>query len=506
LDEPARIARRIAPAPAAGSFIMIEVPMSNDPTLRAETAFDATVPVSSGPLPLPPPAPLTPAPPPSSAEARVDHFLLDRQIGQGAMGTVFAARDGSLDRAVAIKFLSEELGHDPEARKRFVREAQAQARVHSPHVVQMYFIGSHVAGPGGRASLYFAMELVLGASLEQFLEKDARLDPELARRLLVQAAQGLREAHAAGIVHRDIKPANLLLDRGGTLKIADFGLAKPREPSLKLTREGTVMGTPHYMAPEQGLGEPLDHRADMYALGCTFYHLLSGRPPFEAPNLVALIAKHLNEPPRPLREVAPAVPPRLAVLVERLMAKKPDERFTSYDELLAALAAAAPEHVEFAGFWARGAALAIDCALGSALIAALGAVGLVVFVAYVTLAHAYFGRTLAKHLLRIEVQRLDGSRLGLPRALARTLVGLWLPFLVGLLVFRSEGLSGLKGTITQLAEFEGAKALVVPFAVGNGLLTLLYLAGVGVAAVHHEKRALHDLVAGSRVVYRLAVR
>src|SRR5262249_7281561 len=145
----------------------------------------------------------------------------------------------------------------------------------------------------------------------------------------------------AGIVHRDIKPGNLLLDQNRDLKIADFGLAKPRDPNLGLTREGAVMGTPLYMAPEQALGEQLDHRADMYALGCTFYHLLTGAPPFEGPNAVALIAKHLHAPPTPLRERAPHVPAKVAAIIERLMAKDRSARFPSYEELIAALEAAA---------------------------------------------------------------------------------------------------------------------------------------------------------------------
>ena len=153
---------------------------------------------------------------------------------------------------------------------------------------------------------------------------------------------------------------------------------------------------------------------------------------------------------------------------------------------------------------ARAAAFGIDCVMASALIAALGAPGLLLFIAYVAVAHAYFGRTLAKHLLRMQVQRDDGAPLGLPRALARTAVALWLPFLLGMLILWTQGLGGLKGSVVKLAEFEGAKALVVPFVVGNAVLTLLYLAGGALAAVHPQKRALHDVVASTRVVYRLA--
>ncbi len=259
----------------------------------------------------------------------------------------------------------DELALKTEAQERFIREAQAQARLSSPNVVQIYFIGRVPAEiapspalPEGAAhgSLYFAMELAPGGSLEALLERGERLQPEDARRQMIQVTRGLRDAYAEGIVHRDIKPGNLLLGRDGAVKIADFGLAKPRDPNLGLTRDGAVLGTPLYMAPEQAMGEPLDHRADMYALGATFYHLLTGSTPFDAPNAVAMIARHLTAPPPRVRERAPSVPPRLAHIVERLMAKDRAARYATYDDLLAALDAAAPERIEPAGFWTRAAA------------------------------------------------------------------------------------------------------------------------------------------------------
>ncbi|MEO7330729.1 MAG: serine/threonine-protein kinase, partial [Minicystis sp.] len=231
--------------------------------------LDATLPVSDSGVVV------TPARISSSPDrhesGRLDHFIVDRKLGSGGMGAVYFARDASLDRPVAIKILPDELALKAEAQERFIREAQAQARLSSPHVVQIYFIGHVPASPGlsgprsGLGSLYFAMELVDGGSLEQLLDRGERLDPEDARRLMIQVAAGLRDAHVAGIVHRDIKPGNLLLDRKRDVKIADFGLAKPRDPKLGLTREGAVLGTPLYMAPEQAMGEPLDHRADMYS-------------------------------------------------------------------------------------------------------------------------------------------------------------------------------------------------------------------------------------------------
>ncbi len=443
----------------------------------------------------------------------LDHFVVGKRLGTGGMGAVYLAHDASLDRAVAIKILPDELALKTEAQERFIREAQAQARLSSPNVVQIYFIGhvpperlmTPVAGTTGarHGSLYFAMELAPGGSLEALLERGERLDPEEARQQMIQVARGLRDAHAAGLVHRDIKPGNLLLGRDGAVKIADFGLAKPRDPNLGLTRDGAVLGTPLYMAPEQAMGEPLDHRADMYALGATFFHLLTGSPPFDAPNAVAMIARHLTAPPPRVRERVAAVPLRLAAIVERLMAKDRAERYATYDVLLAALDAAAPEQIEHAGFWTRGAAAGIDLVLASLLIGLLGGLGLIVYIAAVTVAHGLYGQTLGKYLLRIQVQRLDGGRLGVLRSLARTLAGLWLPFLIGLLILRTQGLGALQVNVVQLAKIDSFRELIVPIIGSYAVLTLLYVAGFLLAAFHREKRGAHDLVIGSQVVYRL---
>ncbi len=468
--------------------------------------LDATIPASDSGVIV---TPARVSSPDRHESGRLDHFIVDRKLGSGGMGAVYFARDASLDRPVAIKILPDELALKHEAQERFIREAQAQARLSSPHVVQIYFIG-HVPGtPGpsgprsGLGSLYFAMELVDGGSLEQLLDRGERLDPEDARRLMIQVAAGLRDAHAAGIVHRDIKPGNLLLDRKRDVKIADFGLAKPRDPKLGLTRDGDVLGTPLYMAPEQAMGEPLDHRADMYSLGCTFYHLLCGVTPFEAPTAVAMISKHLTEIPAAIRTRTPAVSLRLGAIIDRLLLKDRDKRFESYDALIAALDAAAPERVEYAGFWTRGAAAMIDFLLASIVIGLLGWIGVIVQIIYITLAHALRGQTLGKYLLRIEVQRLDGGRLTLPRALGRTLVELWFPILASLFILTTLGIGALEQRVQQLAKLEEAKSLIL-FLIGSyAILALLYAFGFILAAIHRQKRAAHDLLVGSQVVYRL---
>ena len=439
--------------------------------------------------------------------ARIDHFVIERKLGAGGMGAIYLARDVALDRPVAVKILPDELAREPGAQERFTREAQAQARLSSPHVVQIFFIGRihppAEAQPQAPSSLYFAMELVDGESLDAPLVRGEKLDPEVARKHMVQAARGLADAHRAGIVHRDVKPGNLLVDRAGNLKIADFGLAKPREKSLSLTQDGAVMGTPYYMAPEQALGEPVDLRADMYALGCTFHHLLAGEPPFDGPNPTVVIAHHLKSEPPSLRERVPAVPPKLAAIVERLMKKEPVDRYATYEALIDALDAAAPTRVEHAGFWVRTAAVALDGISASLMIGLLGFPGLVVHIAYVTAAHAYYGQTAGKYVLRLQVQQKDGTRLGPGRALLRTVIAMWLPFLVGLGSIWTQGFGSFEVTVTQLSKLDAARALIVPMLLGNVALALLWGLGLVVAAFDAKKRAVHDFVVGSRVVYRL---
>jgi uncharacterized RDD family membrane protein YckC len=256
------------------------------------------------------------------------------------------------------------------------------------------------------------------------------------------------------------------------------------------------------MAPEQAMGESLDLRADMYALGCTFYHLLAGEPPFDGPNPVAVMAKHLKTDARPIREACPAVPLPLAAVIDRLMKKEPAARYASYADLIAALEAAAPTHVEPAGFFTRAVATALDGIVASAVIGLLGWIGLLLHIVYVTAAQAYFGQTAAKYLLRIRVERPDGTRLGLGRSLARVVAAMWLPFWFGIVTL-SHGIDEFKVSVDQLAHVDAAHALLRSFVMGNAFLVLLYGAGLVLAAVDPQKRAAHDRLIGSRVVYRL---
>ncbi len=437
---------------------------------------------------------------------RLDHFDVERALGRGGMGAVFLATDRSLERRVALKVLPDELADEPHLQERFTREARAQARLNSPHVVHIYYVGRAPTPRSGHSSLFFAMELVEGGSLERWLDDGERLDPERARQLMIEVARGLRDAQEAGIIHRDIKPSNLLLDRGGHIKIADFGVAKPvddADPSITL--KGAVVGTPLYMAPEQARGDDVDQRSDMYALGCTFYHLLAGQPPFDGATPLAVVSGHLCQPPRPLAELAPHVPKSLSTLIARLMHKEPSGRYADYDALIADLEAAAPKRKQHAGFWTRSAAVGVDLGLAGTLIGLIGWPALPLHIAYVTLAHAHGGQTLGKYLLRLRVRRTDGSSLSLGRSVARTVMSLWLPFLVGLVILLTQGTSTLEQIIDHMqpAQLDAFRSLVVAVAIGNLLLTLLWLAGLALAAFHPQKRAAHDLVVGSEVIYRL---
>ncbi len=251
------------------------------------------------------------------------HFRIERALGHGGMGAVYLATDVALDRHVALKVLGRAISDDGVSRERFVREARAQARINHPNICHIYFIGEQ------HGRLFFAMELVEGESLQQRVDRLGRLPSREAIDLVRMAAAGLGEAQKYGFTHRDVKPSNLLLDKHGVLKVADFGLVDTNDEG-----GGLVVGTRRYMAPEQGRGEPVDFRADMYALGVTLHHLIDGAPPFAGQTTADLLAQH--ETARRPRFATPAGD-ALDVLCDRLMAKQPEQRFASYDELVAAL-------------------------------------------------------------------------------------------------------------------------------------------------------------------------
>ena len=275
-------------------------------------------------------------------------FHLLAAIGSGAMGTVYRAWQSGMERQVAVKVLRADLVSDREMRRRFLREGRTAARLDHPNIVSVHMVGETDAGVP-----YLVMEHLGGETLEQVLDREARLPAERAAEVARQIASGLAEAHAAGVVHRDLKPGNVvLLQRRGTgelIKIFDFGIAKLADRALvagdasRLTRDGAIFGTPHYIAPEQAQGAAVDGRADLYSLGVLLYRMLSGRLPFEG-NAVAVILAHIGREPPPLSTVAPDLRPELAAVVMRCLAKDADHRFASAEDFIEALDRATSPH------------------------------------------------------------------------------------------------------------------------------------------------------------------
>ena len=262
---------------------------------------------------------------------RVGNYEVAGIIGSGGNGVVLKGFDAALSRNVAIKLLSPRLADSGAARRRFSREAQAAAAVVHDNVMAIHAVAETHGLP------YLVMPYVRGPSLDARLRSSGPLALEEVLRVGRQVAAGLAAAHAQGLVHRDIKPANILLEEGvERVKITDFGLARAMDDA-SLTRSGVIAGTPQYMSPEQARGEPLDHRADLFSLGCVLYAACTGRSPFRAETSYGVLRKICESEPRDLRELNPAVPLWLARLVARLLAKEPSQRFESAAEVAALL-------------------------------------------------------------------------------------------------------------------------------------------------------------------------
>ncbi len=266
-------------------------------------------------------------------------FRVGQVIGSGGQGRVVAAYDERLQRPVALKFVHVDTV-DEHARSRFLREARSAGVVSHPNVVTVFDIGATDGDPTDdmAGTLYIAMELVDGPSLARLLAERGPLPVNEARGLASQMLLGLAAAHDSGIVHRDVKPANVLVSRNGTAKLTDFGLATSASGGMTVTRAGHVIGTADYLAPERASGAPATPAADLYAVGVVLYEMLAGERPFTGDSPFAVAAAHQNAPVPPLRERRPDVPPALAAAVERALAKRPEERFASAEELRAALA------------------------------------------------------------------------------------------------------------------------------------------------------------------------
>ncbi len=297
---------------------------------------------------------------------RLGAYLIESRIASGGMGVVYRAKDIALDRRVALKVLAA--GATAEARQRFLREVQLVAGLVHPHVVALYAAGEE------QGHAFAAMELLPG-SLGHELSRRGRLPWQEALIAARDACRGLDAGWARGIVHRDVKPSNLLRDDSGGVKVADFGLAKDISRDLDLTAAGMVLGTPLYVSPEQASGRRADFRADLYSLGATLFHLLTGRPPFAADTPLELIVRHAVEPPPRL---ADEFPPAVRALVARLLEKDPARRPESYKDVIDAIGSAldAGGAVETAPLRAAPSDSAADALSASQLAAARAALEL----------------------------------------------------------------------------------------------------------------------------------
>jgi serine/threonine protein kinase len=249
---------------------------------------------------------------------RIGKYRILAKIGQGAMGEVFKGQDPYLNRLVAIKTISASLAGDEEVRKRFLREAQSAAKLNHPHIITVYDFGEE------QGKIYMAMELLEGKDLKDLIGGNALSDLNQKLAIMEQIGEGMAFAHANDLIHRDLKPANIHIQPSGQVKIMDFGLA--RFSSSDMTRAGMVMGTPHYMSPEQVRGEKADARSDIFSLGAVFYELLSNHKPFDGDSMHTVLFHVLQDNPEPLRHWVD-LPPILVQLVERALFKDPARRF-----------------------------------------------------------------------------------------------------------------------------------------------------------------------------------
>ena len=256
----------------------------------------------------------------------VGGYRIDDLIGRGGMGLVYRATNVALNRIYALKVLAPGLAEDDQFRQRFRREMRIAASLHHPNVVGIHYAGEH------DGVLFFVMDFVTGTDLREILIKYGAIDPQRALDLLDQFASALDTAHGRGLVHRDVKPANILItvkDGEEHAYLTDFGLAKKFDTSSGLTVKGSVVGTVDYMAPEQITGDRTDARTDIYALGCVFYQMLTGRVPFERDNSVATLFAHVHDPPPPLQGDISDTHPAFAPVLYKAMAKDPSDRYLS---------------------------------------------------------------------------------------------------------------------------------------------------------------------------------
>jgi serine/threonine-protein kinase len=264
-----------------------------------------------------------------SSSFAIEGFELLEKLGQGTTGAVFKARQLSLDRLVALKILAPSLASNPAYVSRFQREAKIVSQLAHVNVIG----GIDVGESGGYR--FFVMEFVDGPTLLKLLQRGGALDEARATKITLQIARALDHAHRLSLVHQDVKPDNIIIAEGGVAKLCDLGLAKVRSSEEGEAGDGRTIGTPNYISPEQARGEEdVDIRSDVYSLGASYYHALCGTVPFAGPSPGATLSRHLNERPRPPREVNPAVTEPVSRIVVRMLEKRPSDRHQTPAELI----------------------------------------------------------------------------------------------------------------------------------------------------------------------------
>ncbi len=269
---------------------------------------------------------------------------ITEKIGQGGMGSVYKARQESLDKFVCVKLLSQELARDRRNVEFLMREARSAAKLDHPNIVHVYNFGKE------NGSYFIVMSYVEGKSLQDMVDERGPLPAEEASAVITGVLEGLAHAHSKNIIHRDIKPSNILVGPDGVPRIVDFGLARSVSEEKQLTVAGEMIGTAYFMSPEQGLAGTVDNRADLYAVGATFFYILTGKYPFEGKSAAEVIHKHIGDPVPNVVMLNPDIPLRIAKVIERLLRKKPEERYQTAAEVIAALRASASGESESHGF------------------------------------------------------------------------------------------------------------------------------------------------------------
>ena len=267
--------------------------------------------------------------------SKVGHYDIVAELGRGGMGVVYKGYEASLHRHVAIKMLSESLADDTSVVERFFREARSMAQLNDPHIVQIYLVGEDQGQP------FFAMEFVEGESLSQRLKRERCLEPIEASRILLQVAMGLASAHDRGVIHRDIKPANLLMTQRGLVKVADFGIALATQDfNKKLTGTGQFVGTPGYLSPEVCLGKQVDQRSDVFALGIVYFEMLTGQSPYKDESPLGMMLEVVQAGIPDVRQINASIDPQLSRILQRMVAKDPNDRYSDCHQLIGDLLAA----------------------------------------------------------------------------------------------------------------------------------------------------------------------